>query len=41
MQLEEIHERIVKLHGDLRTRRLDNLASYVAALRERIEERLA
>jgi hypothetical protein len=40
-QLEEVHERIVQLQRSLGSHRPGELATYVAALRERVEERLA
>lgn len=39
-ELKEVHQRILVLQRDLRAQRLDSLAKYVAALRERVEERL-
>jgi hypothetical protein len=40
-QLEEVHEQIVHLQRSLGSHRLGELATYVTALRERVEERLA
>lgn len=40
-ELAEVHERIVHLQRNLDSHRLGELATYVAALRERVEERLA
>ena len=40
-QLAEVHERIVNLQRNLGSHRLGELVTYVAALRERVEERLA
>ena len=41
LELTQVHAQIVQLQTSLRTYHLDDLASYVAALRERVEERLA
>jgi hypothetical protein len=41
-ELTEVHSRIVRLERSLREQDLgDDLASYVSALRQRVEERLA
>jgi hypothetical protein len=41
LELSEVHVQIVQLERILRTSRFDDLAGYVAALRERVEELLA
>ncbi len=40
-ELAEVHAQIVRLQRNLGSHRLDDLASYVSALRERVEECLA
>jgi hypothetical protein len=40
-ELIDVHTRIVELHRQLGAQRLSQLGSYVSALRERIQERLA
>ena len=39
--LVEVHAQIVRLQRNLGSHRLDDLATYVSALRERVEESLA
>ena len=40
-ELTEVHAQIVHLQRNLGAHQLDDLATYVSALRERVEERLA
>jgi hypothetical protein len=40
-KLIEVHERIVALQRSLRLQHLDDLAAYVSALRQRLEQRLS
>ena len=40
-ELTEVHAQIVRLQRNLGSHQLDDLATYVAALRERVEECLA
>ena len=40
-ELAEVHAQIVRLQRNLASHRLDDLVSYVSALRERVEECLA
>jgi hypothetical protein len=40
-ELKDVHGRIVQLQRALRAHHMDDLAAYVTALRERVEERLA
>jgi hypothetical protein len=40
-ELTEVHSRIVQLERNLNEQDLGDLASYVSALRQRVEERLA
>jgi hypothetical protein len=40
-ELSEVHAQIVQLESNLQSQNLDDLAHYVAALRQSVEERLA
>jgi hypothetical protein len=40
-ELADVHAEIIRLQRSLRSHQLDSLATYVAALRERVEEHLA